>query len=85
MSRIRSAMRVAEEADQAIELGPAAVCDRTADDDLVLAGDPVEQDGECGQERHVRSRADRTTEGDDSTGRLGREIDLVVPAFVALR
>src|SRR5262245_11762945 len=76
---------VAEEADESLELGPHTVRDRTADDDVVLAGDAVQEHAERGEQRHVRRRTDAAAEGDD----VGRETALdrqgMVSAFVPLR
>ncbi|GAA2158903.1 hypothetical protein GCM10009727_70160 [Actinomadura napierensis] len=65
--------RVEEQADQALGLGPVAVGDRCAHQDVVLAGVAPEQRGERAEERHEQGRAGLAGQRAQPVGRLRRD------------
>src|SRR2546423_11780668 len=63
--------RVNEETDQLLELYPLAICDRTADDDVVLACVSMKQCLKRCQQGHEQSRAMTVTQAIELVSQLG--------------
>ncbi len=75
---------VEEHPDQPLDLGASAAGDRRADDDVGLAGEPVQQHLEGGEEGHEERRAGVAAEPPQAAGELAAEPPRAAAAAVGL-